>query len=76
LFNVIAELLSKGLCRHASPCKSDNGEMIGEKLLGGKIAESGKQFAARQIAGSAKDDHDARISFADGSGIRFRKCRA
>jgi hypothetical protein len=76
LFDVLAELLAKDFRRHAPARKSDNGEMICEKLLGCKIAESGKQLAARQIAGSAKDDHDARISFADGSGIRFRKCRA
>ena len=48
--------------------QSDERELLREQILFGEIVERGNQLALGQIAGGAKDHHDAGIAGAAGAG--------
>src|SRR5260370_4231373 len=39
--------------------EADDGELLGEQIVAGKVAERGNELALSQVAGGPEDDHDA-----------------
>src|SRR6266436_4102500 len=39
--------------------EADDGELFGEQIVGGEVAERGDELALSQVAGGAEDDHNA-----------------
>jgi hypothetical protein len=59
LGNFVGEMLPEGLRIEVVACETDDGELFGEQITGGEIAQGGNQLALGQVPGGAEDDHDA-----------------
>ena len=64
LLEVLAEFFSRVVMAHGSAADADDGEVGREQLLAQEVVEGGNKLASRQVAGKAKDRHDARIRLA------------
>src|SRR5467141_3247413 len=60
LGNLFPQHLAKALRGVVVGGKANNGELFRKKIVLSEIAKSGNQFAFRQVAGRAKNNHDAR----------------
>src|SRR5256885_5943648 len=59
LGNLLAQHLAKAFRGVIVGGESHNGELLRKKVVLGEIAKRGKQFAFRQVAGYAKNNHHA-----------------
>ncbi len=67
----LADHVSELLAAHFVPGNPDHGEFLGKQIVLRQIVKRGNEFALGEIAGCAKNHHDARIAGAAGAGAGY-----